>query len=641
MLLVDHAVSLGYTLMIHPSSPILSTLPSILHLILAAYLIALTSLGLTASTVDEHWPIVVHIASLSLLSTLAQCISVLVPNDGTVQISNTSYYPSLFGPKMVSQLYRRDGQSEEEEDTYSFWHASVLLSAIVTLIAATMPLGPQLYFPPERVYTLKSIETAAKERGEDPAATAEQPKKRTANVTGLVASSSFGILLFDYSTKVVMLGFTSISLEIADLPILPANLRATSIFSNMRRRLYALKQAQPPKRAASPSKWAAYEITVGVPFASALARTFPALERRFPSITETRTIAPFRAFFRLGDLPPWTKLLVQLAKANRNVLLAEMALAFCCALMFYTPAFFLRKFITWLENDPRRVGREGTSGILSWLTVPGSIIDGVPVEREGNGWAWVYCAGIFGTTAIMYCESTPCSSICVIGLTTSCSTVISGQLWSISTTVVQLRLKTQLNTTLFAKTLVRKNIASTAADNKDKEKEKEKDGNKKKDAKPGGTTNRSEQDTLSGTIATGPHSAVGTNPTHAATTSTAVNTNGEPNTTPAAEKGKDKAEEEFSSKAQVMTLMTTDVDRVADMSWHLFTIVDCPIEIVIGSYFLYSLLGISAFYGLASSFRVYFSLSLFFSSSFLLSADVVADASRSLPAHQSLGKQSW
>jgi hypothetical protein len=29
-------------------------------------------------------------------------------------------------------------------------------------------------------------------------------------------------------------------------------------------------------------------------------------------------------------------------------------------------------------------------------------------------------------------------------------------------------------------------------------------------------------------------------------------------------------EEEFSSKAQVMTLMTTDVDRVGEFSWHAF-----------------------------------------------------------------------
>ena len=35
---------------------------------------------------------------------------------------------------------------------------------------------------------------------------------------------------------------------------------------------------------------------------------------------------------------------------------------------------------------------------------------------------------------------------------------------------------------------------------------------------------------------------------------------------------KDEGENEFSSKAQVMTLMTTDVDRVAEFPYHLFAI---------------------------------------------------------------------
>jgi len=48
-----------------------------------------------------------------------------------------------------------------------------------------------------------------------------------------------------------------------------------------------------------------------------------------------------------------------------------------------------------------------------------------------------------------------------------------------------------------------------------------------------------------------------------------------------------------------MTLMTTDVDRVSEFSWHVFTLVDSPIEIVVGTIFLYKLLGSSAFVGLA------------------------------------------
>ncbi len=126
---------------------------------------------------------------------------------------------------------------------------------------------------------------------------------------------------------------------------------------------------------------------------------------------------------------------------------------------------------------------------------------------------------------------------------------MTGQLWGITTTSLQVRMRLQLNTILFQKTLVRKDIASSSG---------------------------------SDTPAPG---------TDAPVTVTAGDAEGK----------KDEKDEEndFSSKAQVMTLMTTDVDRVAMFPWHLFTIVDAPIEIVIGTVFLYSLLGVSCFFGLA------------------------------------------
>ncbi|KIM26711.1 hypothetical protein M408DRAFT_330465 [Serendipita vermifera MAFF 305830] len=570
MLVINHSVSLGYTLITHPSSPIFSILPSILHLVLAIYLVGLTALSLGASTVDEHWPTIVHIASLATFSTLLQCISILVPNDGSVQISQTNYTSA----PLRQQLYRRDEQDQEEE-LYLFWYASLVLSAIATAISSAMPLGPDLYFPPERVFTLKLLETAAKARGEAEADghPTGKPSKQEANVTGVVGASCAGVLFFDYTTKVVMLGYTATSLETADLPILPADLRAPDIFAKMRRLIYSEKGTKRHHRDTT-SGWAAYSFSVGIPFANFFVRIFPALETRFPSITESKTIHPFSPILFFKDPPPWIKLLSQMGRANRNVLFAEAALAFSSALTFYTPAYFLKRLIVWLENDPNRAGR-APSGIMSWLAMPGTDPRVPLLEQESRGWAWVYCAGIFGTTGIMY--------------------LLTGQLWSVSTTVVQLRFKTQLNTTLFAKTLVRKNIASTAVDKKDKKEEGGEDA-KKKQADGANGAVRSDEDTVNGTAA-GSHSAVGTEPTVG--TTTAVNTEGTPE---AGDKEKEKSsEEEFSSKAQVMTLMTTDVDRVADLAWHLFTLVDCPIEIVIGGYFLWTLLGVSAFYGLAAS----------------------------------------
>lgn len=92
----------------------------------------------------------------------------------------------------------------------------------------------------------------------------------------------------------------------------------------------------------------------------------------------------------------------------------------------------------------------------------------------------------------------------------------------------------------------------------------------------------------------------------------------EKNDSDSVSEGSDKDDEgDFSSKAQIMTLMTTDVDRVSEFSWHVFTLVgasrvlavpviafldcyqDSPIEIIVGTIFLYKLLGSSAFVGLA------------------------------------------
>ena len=135
-------------------------------------------------------------------------------------------------------------------------------------------------------------------------------------------------------------------------------------------------------------------------------------------------------------------------------------------------------------------------------------------------------------------------------------------MWSISTTTLQVNIRVQLNSILFAKTLVRKDVASSSGPSE----------NKPKDKNDSDSASESSE--------------------------------------------KKDGEGDFSSKAQIMTLMTTDVDRVSEFSWHMFTLVgalralavlvtvfklyqDSPIEIVVGTIFLYSLLGSSAFVGLA------------------------------------------
>ena len=100
---------------------------------------------------------------------------------------------------------------------------------------------------------------------------------------------------------------------------------------------------------------------------------------------------------------------------------------------------------------------------------------------------------------------------------------MTGQLWSLSTTVLQVRIRVQLNTILFAKTLVRKDIASSSA------------ASSTSDDKPKPTVQASDD-------------------------------------AESTKKDEEEEEAEFSSKAQIMTLMTTDVDRVGDFAWHLFAL---------------------------------------------------------------------
>lgn len=54
------------------------------------------------------------------------------------------------------------------------------------------------------------------------------------NVSGAVGASVWSLIAFSYTTRVVMLGYSSESVEIGDLPIVPAYMRATHIFMTMR-----------------------------------------------------------------------------------------------------------------------------------------------------------------------------------------------------------------------------------------------------------------------------------------------------------------------------------------------------------------------------------------------------------------------
>ncbi|THH26392.1 hypothetical protein EUX98_g7797 [Antrodiella citrinella] len=415
-ILALQAVSLGFAVMEEDNIWIAT---QSLYAVFALYL-----LGITASALNKeyspHSLTIIHICALLFLATSCLGTLALFPAN-PIPVTTKVFSLLTASAAIVPQIC---------------WLASVALYLVATVVAFTIPRGPALHFDSNDIYAEKTLMQLSS-RYED-------------NVCGITGASVWDLFLFSYTTKVVMLGYNSESLEIADLPIVSHDMRATTIYAGMR---------------AAMRKW---KLQVG-------------------SWSPTPGSG-------------WN-LIYRLLRLNSLVLIMVMVLASVSAVLFYVPSFFLRRIVEYIETDVARSDRE---------------------------WGWFYCAGLFFSQA-------------------TCQLIV-GQLWSLSTTTLQVRMRVQLNSILFAKTLVRKDVASSAPPAET----------------PEGQT--------------------------APTPATPVDADAPK---------KEESEDEFSSKAQIMTLMTTDVDRVSEFSWHIFTLVDSPIEILVGTLFLYSLLGVSCFWGLA------------------------------------------
>jgi hypothetical protein len=120
-------------------------------------------------------------------------------------------------------------------------------------------------------------------------------------------ASLWDVLLFSYTTKVVLLGNTVESLNIGDLPIVPGSMRATYLFRSMRSALSTIRL------------------------------------RRF-------------IFWDIRPGSGW-ELAYRLAYVNRRGFMAQMTLASIGAVLYYAPPFFLQKLVKYLETDPERHDR--------------------------------------------------------------------------------------------------------------------------------------------------------------------------------------------------------------------------------------------------------------------------------------------
>jgi len=137
-----------------------------------------------------------------------------------------------------------------------------------------------------------------------------------------------------------MLGVTSESLEIGDLPIVTANMRATTLFFRMRNAMRTIKNR-------------AFTIVPGFLIAS-------------------------RDGIRWTPSPGsgWM-LMYRLMRVNSVPLIAQVCLAVVSALLFYAPAYFLQRLVRFLE-----VSKTG--------------------EVKDIQWGWVYCVGLFLSNAISF-----------------------------------------------------------------------------------------------------------------------------------------------------------------------------------------------------------------------------------------------
>lgn len=120
-------------------------------------------------------------------------------------------------------------------------------------------------------------------------------------------ASVWDLLLFSYTTKVVMLGNTAESLDIGDLPIVQGTMRATHLFRLMR------------------------------------------------STLSTTRLKRF-LFWDIRSGSGW-ELAYRLAHVNRAAFATQMSLASVGAVLYYAPPYFLQQLVKYLEMDPERHDR--------------------------------------------------------------------------------------------------------------------------------------------------------------------------------------------------------------------------------------------------------------------------------------------
>ncbi|KAJ4488652.1 multidrug resistance-associated ABC transporter [Lentinula lateritia] len=259
----------------------------LINICFAAYLTILSARSVRQDTVELNSQSIVHLTVLLTVASVTLGVSAILPNT----------------PPLTAFEYSEETISESTK----IWYASVSLYVMACFIAFTTPRGPSLHFPYDSIYSEKTVSARTNTEKE--------------NVTGVYGASCWGYLYFTYSTKVVMLGNTSESLEIADLPIVPANMRATVNYFEMKK---AMKR---------------FKLKIG----------------------------SWRPRIGSGWNIGYT-----LFRYNLGIIAIQFWIAVASAILFYAPAMFSRMLIAYLEMDPERKDRG-----WGWVYVVGMFLSNI------------------------------------------------------------------------------------------------------------------------------------------------------------------------------------------------------------------------------------------------------------------------
>lgn len=275
---IVQAVSLGWS-SIDSYDP--KTLASqVLALEFSIYLLVITSRAVAQDVQAIHSESVLHLTGLTTIASVLFILASILP-DAPPPIAQ----PSSQSASLMVMMAETAGEEP-------LWYTALAIYVVVTVLAFSTPLGPPLYFPPDAIYSGKVVQSITNHDKE--------------NVSGDVGASPWSALLFSYTTKVVMLGNYSESLEIGDLPIVPAGIRATFNYTSMKSALRTLRLkifSWEPKPA---SGW---------------------------------------------------NLVYLILRLNWVAITASQVLAAVTALLYYVPPWFLNQLVSYLEADPERKDR--------------------------------------------------------------------------------------------------------------------------------------------------------------------------------------------------------------------------------------------------------------------------------------------